>query len=98
MARKKKGQTSKLSYAAVITVTAAAVCALMVWTGTLKDKNAEYIERENKLYAELEQESERSNELNRQYDYVKTDDYVEDMAEAYFNLVNEGDMLVKSSE
>lgn len=98
MARKKKNRTSKLSYMAVIVVTAAVVCVLVVWTGTLKDRNSEYIERESRLSADLEQESLRNDELSRQYDYVKTDDYVEDYAKNHMGLINEGDMLVKPNE
>ena len=99
MARRKRRQTSRLSYAAVTIVTAAAVCALFIWAGVLKDKNAECIERESRLYAELEQESIKNGELEKKYDYVKTDDYVEDMAKACFDLVkNQGDMLVKPNE
>lgn len=98
MARSKKRQTSILSYVTVAVVTVVIVCALVIWTGTLKAKNDELIERESKLYAQIEEESSLYDELNDQYEYIKTDDYVEDMAEAYFGLVNEGDVLVKPGE
>ena len=98
MARGKKQQTSILGYVTVSVVTVALVCALMVWSGTLKAKNDEYKERESQLYAQIEEESSLYDELNQQYEYIKTDDYVKDMAEAYFGLVDEGDVLVKPKE
>lgn len=98
MARDKERQTNIWSYVTVSVVTVVIVCALMIWTGTLKAKNDEYKERESQLYAQIEEESSIYEELNEQYEYIKTDDYVEDMAEAYFGLVNEGDVLVKPRE
>lgn len=98
MARGRKRQTSKLSYVAVTVITVAVLCALLAWTGSIKQRNAEYAERESKLYAELEEESVRADQLAEQFDYVKTDDYVKDIAQEQFGLVNDGDMLVVSTE
>lgn len=98
MARGKKQQTSILSYVTVTVVTVVLVCALMIWGGTLKAKNDEYKERESQLYAQIEDESSIYDELNEQYEYMKTDDHVKDMAEAYFGLVEDGDVLLKPNK
>ncbi len=98
MAHGRKRQTNKWSYITVSVVTVVIVCALLIWKGTLNAKNDEYKERESQLYAQIAEESSLYDELNEQYEYIKTDDYVNDMAEAYFGLINEGDVLVKPKE
>ncbi len=95
MARGKKKQTSVLSYVTVSLVTVVVICVLLIWTKSLIKKNNEYKERESQLYEEIAEQNSLYDELNEQYEYIKTDDYIKDMAEAYFGLINEGDILIK---
>lgn len=98
MTRSKKRQSNIWSYVTVSVITVMLFCTLMIWRGTLKAKNEEYKERESELYAQIEEQSRLYDELSEQYEYIKTDDYVKDMAEAYFGLVNDGDVLVRPKE
>lgn len=95
MGHKKRKEKNIWGYITVAVITIAAVCALSLWTGAIRQRNNRYEEKEKRLETELEQESSYSDELNKQYDYVKTDDYVKDIAHAQFGLIEDGDMLVK---
>lgn len=63
----------------------------------LKDKNLQYQRRLESLKAQVEKEEERSKELEEYRIYVKTKQYIEEVAKQKLGLVKPDEILLKPS-
>lgn len=64
----------------------------------LQAKNAEYIEQEEELQSQIDDEKKRSEEVAAFREYVKTDDYVKETAEEKLDLVDPNEIIFKPAE
>ena len=83
----------------IITVTI--LCLLVVVSFgemQLKQKNEAYQRREEELMAQLEEEEQRTQEIEELKKYVQTQKYVEDVAKERLGLVYEDEILFKAVE
>lgn len=80
------------------------ICAILcMLTGTLSvnavglyNKNKEYRRQEAELKAQIKEEKERSREVEEFEEYVKTDEYIKDVAEEKLGLVDPGEIIFKA--
>ncbi len=64
----------------------------------LKQKNEAYQRREEELMAQLEEEEQRTQEIEELKKYVQTKKYVEEVAKERLGLVYEDEILFKAVE
>ncbi len=72
--------------------------ALAVSSVRLQAKNAQYKAQEAELEEQIREEKERAGEIDEFEEYVKTDDYIKEMAEDKLNLVDPNEIVFKPSE
>lgn len=75
------------------------VCSLAmvinIGTASLKKKDLEYQEKEQKLEQMLEEEQERAIQLEEYREYIQGNEYVEKIAKEKLGLVNKDEILLK---
>lgn len=72
--------------------------ALAVGSLNLNAKNAGYKEQEKELQAQIEEEKQRSEEIDEYEEYVKSDQYIKDTAEDRLGLVDPNEIVFKPSK
>ena len=72
--------------------------ALAIGSMSPNAKNAEYKAQEEELKAQIKEEEQRSKEIDKFEDYVKTDDYIKDTAEDKLGLVDPNEITFKPSK
>lgn len=80
------------------------ICVILcLLTGTLSvnavslyNKNKVYRQQEAELKAQIEEEKERSREVEEFVEYVKTDEYIKDVAEEKLGLVDPNEIIFKA--
>ena len=65
---------------------------------SLKEKNSAYRAKEAELQSMIEEEQERSEEIDELKEYVGTDEYIESVAKEKLGLVHENEILFKAQE
>lgn len=63
---------------------------------SLREKNQDYKAQEAELEKQLEQEAERSEEIDELEEYVGTDEYIEDVAKEKLGLVYPNEILFEA--
>lgn len=86
----------KRSMLAVSFVILLLVVVLSVNAVTLKAKDRTYQAQEQELKRQIEEEKQRSQEIDKLEQYVGTDEYVEEVAKDKLGLVNEGEIIFKA--
>lgn len=66
--------------------------------GEAPGENEQYKAQEAELQEQIREQKERSKEIDKFEEYVKTDDYIKDMAEDRLNLVDPNEIVFKPSE
>ena len=64
----------------------------------LKQKQAEYLAKQEQLQAEIDAENERTKEIEEFKKYTQTKAYVEEVAKEKLGLVYEGEIIFKTQE
>lgn len=80
------------------------ICAILVLlTGTLSmnavglyNKNKMYRQQEAELKAQIKEEEERAKEVEAFEEYVKTDEYIKNIAEEKLGLVDPNEIIFKA--
>lgn len=65
---------------------------------SLKAKNEEYKAQEAELKTQIQEEQARSQEVEQFQEYVKTDDYIKDIAEDKLGLVDPNEIIFKPTK
>jgi len=90
--RKKKNRAGRISIACIV-IFLLAVMSVQIFR--LYEKNQEYITREAELKEQLEEETERRDEIAEYEKYIGSQEYVEDTAKSKLGLVYENDIIFK---
>ena len=93
--RKKKNGTGKASIACIVIFLLAVMSVQIVH---LYGKNQEYIAREAELNQQLEDETERQNQIAEYQQYIGSQDYVEDTAKSKLGLVYDNEIIFKEKK
>jgi len=64
----------------------------------LKAKQKNYAERERMLAEQIEQEHERTRQLEEYEKYIRTDAYIEEVAKSKLGLVYEGEIIFRADD
>ncbi|WP_251389825.1 septum formation initiator family protein [Mediterraneibacter agrestimuris] len=98
--RKRKRSSALGAHKKSVMVICVILCLL---TGTLSvnavglyNKNKIYRQQEAELKAQIKEEEERSKEVEEFEAYVKTDEYIKDVAEEKLGLVDPGEIIFKA--
>lgn len=91
----RKNRRSVLAISSVILVLGMVVLFCGI---SLKEKNRVYQAKEAELQTLIEEEQERSEEIDALKDYVGTDEYIESVAKEKLGLVHENEILFKAQE
>ncbi|XCP86082.1 septum formation initiator family protein [Roseburia hominis] len=65
---------------------------------SLRERNKAYKAQEAELMAQLDEEKERSEEIDQLKEYVGTDEYIEDVAREKLGLVHENEILFRAEQ
>lgn len=90
--RRKKNRAGRISIACIV-IFLLAVMSVQIFR--LYEKNQEYITREAELKEQLEEETERRDEIAEYEKYIGSQEYVEDTAKSKLGLVYENDIIFK---
>lgn len=94
--RKKRGRRGNRSAMLCITaVVAVLLVSLTIQSHSLMAKNAAYEEQEAKLEKQLEDEKQRTEEIDGLETYMQTDEYIEKIARDKLGLVYPDEILIK---
>ena len=92
----------KKKHSPVMTAFAIVVLVVLVIMGTqiykLKEKDAQYAQKEAYLQQQYEAETERAAEIDELAEYVHTTQYIEDVAKSKLGLAYENEIIFKESE
>lgn len=72
------------------------LCVMLVQSSQLKDKNAGYAQQVEKLNAQLEEESERTEDIAQLQERVKTEEYAGEIAKEKLGMVGEDEILFRA--
>lgn len=64
----------------------------------LHQKNQDYIAQEQSLQEQLNEETERQDDLKNYEAYTKTQDYIEDIAKSKLGLVHNNEIVFKETD
>lgn len=93
--QKKKNRWKNPGILAALAVVLILACVLAVENRRLGKVRAEYQRQEQELRREVEEESQRAEELEEYRIYVQTREYIQQMAREKFGLVNPDETVVK---
>lgn len=93
--RKKNNRTGKL-YIGMIVLAFVAVMSVQIVRVYQKDQ--EYISRQEELVQQLEDESERAEDLKEYEAYTKSQQYVEDTAKSKLGLAYDNEIIFKEQD
>lgn len=88
----------KRSVVIIYTVLGMLAAILAVNSANLYARNQEYKQQETELEAQIKEQEERSKRVEEYRDYVKSDDYIKDVAEEKLGLVDPNEILFRQEE
>lgn len=92
----RKKRQNKLGMIIVSAIVTMLLVTLMIKSYSLKEKEAEYTEKEQVLQSQIDEQHERAEKLVEYEKYTKTAKYVEEVAKEKLGLVYEDEILFKS--
>lgn len=90
--RKKKNRAGRMSIACIVLFL---LVVMSVQIMRLYEKNQEYIAKEAVLNEQLENETERRDEIADYEEYIGSQEYIEDTAKSKLGLVYENEIIFK---
>lgn len=87
----------KQSILMICTVLVFLTGALAIGSAGLHSKLEGYKEQEKELQAQIDEEEQRSKEIDEYEEYVRSDQYIKDTAEDKLGLVDPGEIVFKPS-
>ena len=80
----------------IIVVVFVAVMAIQIYQ--LRQKDADYMARENELKEQYEQETQRSSEIDDLEKYMQSSEYYEDVAKSKLGLTYKNEIIFKEKD
>lgn len=98
LARKRRRKLSNATIFGVILVTVVLCGTLLYKQNTIKAQSKEYSAQIEELKKQKKELAEEKEDLEEFEDYVKTDEYVEEVARDKFGLVKKGEIIFEPEE
>lgn len=96
--KEKRNLQNRLAMLSITFVVGILFVAMMTKSLALEEQIADYKAQTKKLDAQLEEEKDRTSEIDDIRDYMKTDEYVESVAREKLGLVKENELVFKEEE
>ena len=93
--RKSRNLNSKLPLLGITLVVGVLAFAVGIRSQDLREKEQTYLMREDTLQKEIAIEEQRTEDLNEKKVYVKTKQYIEEVARDKLGLVNPDEIILK---
>lgn len=93
--RKSRNLNSKLPLLGITLVVGVLAFAVGIRSQELREKEQTYLMREDTLQKEIANEEQRTEDLNEKKVYVKTKQYIEEVARDKLGLVNPDEIILK---
>ncbi len=97
MSRRRKRRKNTGTIGIVIIVLAFLV-VMSIQIYRIKLKDAEYAAREQELLQEYEEETQRATEIDHLEEYMKTSEYIEDVAKSRLGLTYKNEIIFKETD
>lgn len=94
--RKKRKKTKAILFSTLVLILLTVVVSIKV--STLYVKNIQLEKDEMKLEKEIETEQEKYIDLLKQKEYIKSDEYIEQLGREKFGLVKQGEIIFVNEE
>jgi cell division protein DivIC len=98
MARQKRRKRRSSGTVGITIIVLAFLVVMTIQIINLKAKDAEYEAKESELLQQYEEETQRSSELDDMETYMKSSEYVEDVAKSKLGLVYKNEIIFKEKE
>lgn len=95
--RKSRNLNSKLPLLGITLVVGVLAFAVGIRSQDLREKEQTYLMREDTLQKEIANEEQRTEDLNEKKVYVKTKQYIEEVARDKLGLVNPDEIILKEN-
>lgn len=82
----------------VLVIVLAFLSIMAIQIGRLREKDAAYAAQEHELQKQYEQETERAEDINELAAYMKSNEYIEDVAKSKLGLAYENEIIFKERE
>ena len=93
--RRRKNSTGALS---VMVIVIAFLMVITIQIGRLKEKGATYAAQEKELQQQYEEEQARAEKIDETAAYMKSNEYIEDVAKSKLGLAYENEIIFKERE
>ena len=93
--RRRKNSTGALS---VMVIVIAFLMVMTIQIGRLKEKDAAYAAQEKELQQQYEEEQARAEKIDETAAYMKSNEYIEDVAKSKLGLAYENEIIFKERE
>ena len=90
-------QNHKRSVLAISSIIVMLSAVIVIHGMALQARNKEYMAQEAELMAQLDDEKDRSEEIDKLKEYVGTDEYIEDVAKEKLGLIKQNEILFKAA-
>lgn len=96
--KNKNGLVNRMALIGITAVILSLAVVVNIGAASLKEKNREYLAREEELSKSVAEEESRAAQLAEYRIYVQTKQYVEKVAQEKLGLVKKGEILFKPGE
>ena len=96
--RKKRNLQNRIAMLSITFVVGILFIAMMAKSLTLEEQLSEYQAQMKDLNTKMEEEQERTSEIEDIKDYMKTDEYAEEVARDKLGLVKKNELVFKEQE
>lgn len=93
--RRKKRQQNRAGKIWISLIVLVLLVVMSIQIVNLKGKNEQYLAKEKSLRTQLEEEKNRSQEIQDYEEYTKTQQFVEDLAKSKLGLVYKNEIIFK---
>lgn len=95
---KKRNIQNKIAMLSITFVVGILFIAMMAKSMNLREQLTDYKEQTARLDTQIEEEKERTTEIDDIKDYMKTDEYAEEVARDKLGLVKDNEIVFKEEE
>jgi cell division protein DivIC len=96
--RRRRRNSNKLGFISIGVVLSFVLAGLFIQGNKLEKKNQQYQKKEDELTAKIEEESQRTEDIEELSKYMQTKEFVEKTAKDKLGLVYEDEIIFKSEQ
>ena len=97
MSRRKKGRRRGTGMVSITVIVLAFMVVMAVQIYRIKEKDDAYVAREQELKQEYQDETQRASEIGDLETYMKSSEYIEDVAKSKFGLTYKNEIIFNES-